>query len=123
MNVLKNGLVLGAIVSIALVSGCASIINSKTQKVNITTSNGSKIVANVDGKTVQAPGIVGLDRSRVEKIITTSDANCAPQTIAPSSVDPIFFGNILIGGLLGSTTDYSTEKMWKYDNTLIISCK
>ncbi|MDE2421529.1 MAG: adenosine deaminase [Gammaproteobacteria bacterium] len=114
---------LSVILSVILASGCASIVNSRTQIVNITTSNGAKVTANVDGRTLQAPGVIGIDRSRIDKVITTQDSNCNPQTMVSSKVDPFFFGNIIIGGLLGSTTDYSTEKMWRYDDTLIIACK
>ena len=120
---MKKILGLSVVASVVLMTGCASILNSRSQIVNITTSNGSKITATVDGKSVQAPGVVGLDRSRIDKVITTTDSNCSSQTMAASKVDPFFFGNILIGGLLGSTTDYSTEKMWRYEDTLVIACK
>jgi len=43
--------------------------------------------------------------------------------VAEKSVDPKFFVNILSGGSFGSTTDYSTEKMWKYNENVVISCK
>lgn len=119
---MKKLLGLSAIATVVLMTGCASILNSKTQMVNITTSNGEKIVATADGQPFQVPGIVGLQRSQADKIITTSQSNCNPQTLAPRKVDPIFFINILSGGALGSTTDYATEKMWKYDDNLVISC-
>ncbi len=119
---MKKLLGLSAIATVVLMTGCASILNSKTQMVNITTSNGEKIVATADGQPFQVPGIVGLQRSQADKIITTSQSNCNPQTLAPRTIDPIFFINILSGGALGSTTDYATEKMWKYDNNLVITC-
>lgn len=106
-----------------LATGCATIINDKTQKVNISTSNGAKIKGTVDGVPFEAPGIVELTRSKNDKVLVVEDSNCTKQTIAPKKVDSIFFVNILSGGAYGSTTDYFTEKMWKYDDNLTISCK
>jgi hypothetical protein len=122
VNKMKKLLGLSAIATVVLMTGCASILNDKTQMVNITASNGAKITANADGKAFQTPAIVGLQRSKLDKIITTSDSSCNPQTLAPHTIDPIFFINILSGGAFGSTTDYATEKMWKYDNNLVINC-
>lgn len=120
---MKKILGLSVVVSVVLMTGCASILNDKTQMVNITASNGAKVTATADGKTFQTPAIVNLERSKSAKIITTSDSNCNPQTLAARKVDPTFFINILSGGAWGSTTDYVTEKMWMYDNNLVIACK
>jgi hypothetical protein len=108
---------------VASAVGCASIINEKTQNVNVVTSNGRKAEVNIDGMAFQAPGVASFKRAKADKIITTRDPKCNPTTVAPSNVDNIFFINILSGGVFGSTTDYSTEKMWKYQDTVIISCK
>lgn len=104
-------------------TGCATIINDKTQKVNINTSNGAKVTGTVDGVPFQAPGIVDLTRSKQDKVLVVDDANCSKETIAAKKLDPIFFINFLSGGAFGSTTDYASEKMWKYDENLTISCK
>ena len=104
-------------------TGCASIINEKTQNVNVVTSNGQKTEVAVDGMPYQAPGVASFKRAKADKIITTRDPKCNPTTIAPSTVDNVFFINILTGGVLGSTTDYATEKMWKYQDTIVISCR
>lgn len=104
-------------------TGCASIINDKTQNVNVVTSSGQKTEVAVDGMPYQAPGVASFKRAKAEKIITTKDPKCNPTTVAPSTVDNVFFINILSGGVLGSTTDYVTEKMWKYEDTVVISCR
>lgn len=123
MNNMKKILGLSVVASVILMTGCASILNDRTQMVNITASNGAKVSANVDGKVFQTPSIVGLERSKLDKIITTSDSNCNPQTLAPHKIDSIFFINVLSGGAFGSTTDFATEKMWRYEDNLVISCK
>lgn len=109
--------------SMLLATGCATIINDKTQKVNVATSNGAKVKGTVDGVAFEAPGVVEFVRSKQDKVITVEDPNCSAQTVATKTVDPVFFINVLSGGALGSTTDYSTEKMWKYQDNVTISCK
>ncbi len=113
-----------SVASVVLMTGCASILNDKTQMVNITASNGAKVSANADGKVFQTPAIVGLQRSKLDKIITTSDSSCNPQTLAPKKLDYIFLINVFVPfGASGSTTDFATDKMWKYEDNLVISCK
>lgn len=108
---------------VATITGCATIINEKTQRINVMTSTGDKVDINIDGIPFQAPGIASVIRKKGDKIITTSDPRCAQSTIVPSSVDTVFFINVLSGGVFGSTTDYVSEKMWKYEDSVIISCK
>ena len=115
-------LALIAVVALGL-TGCASIINEKTQNVNVTTSSGAKISGKVNGQDFSAPGVVPLLRENKSKIFETSAAGCVPQTSVEKTVDPIFFVNILSGGPYGSTTNYATEKMWKYSENIVINCK
>jgi outer membrane murein-binding lipoprotein Lpp len=110
------------LVSIILMSGCASILNEKTQKINVASSNGKPITGTVDGQAFTAPGVVTVTRAKAAKIINVDTAGCAKQTVVDNSVDMKFFINILSGGAFGSTTDYATEKMWKYSDTVVISC-
>ncbi len=114
------------IISIATISlimtGCASIINEKTQTVNVSTSNGEKVTGVVNGQAFTAPSVVPLVRENKNKVFVTDNAKCAKETVAEKTVDPIFFINILSGGPFGSTTDYSSEKMWKYSENVVISC-
>lgn len=121
---MKN-LVIGALMSgaIALTSGCASILNDDTQNVNIATSTGQTISVKVDGKEFQAPGIITVVREDADKIVMTSANGCTQQTLMPKKVDNMFWVNILSGGSFGSSTDYSTEKMWGYQDRVIVTCE
>ena len=112
-----------AVTVVALASGCASIINEKTQKINVVTSSGQKAQVLIDGVPFEAPGIATVTRTKADKVITTKDPKCNSTTLMPSTVDNVFWINVISGGVFGSTTDYSTEKMWKYQDTVIVSCK
>lgn len=109
--------------SIVLASGCATILNDDTQNVNLMTSNGEKISGSINGVPFEGPGVVNIMRSQDDAIIVASTEGCTPQTVAPSSVDMKFFINILSGGAFGSSTDYASDDMWKYDNSVMINCK
>ncbi len=112
-----------AATSVVMATGCASIINDDTQQVNVISSNGESFAGTIDGIPFQGPGVVSIERANSNKIIVATTDNCAQQTVVNKSVDPVFFVNVLSGGAFGSTTDYSTEKMWKYEDTITVSCK
>lgn len=104
-------------------SGCASILNDKTQAINVASSTGSEIQGTVNGMPFKGPGVVNVVREKKDKLFLTETEGCAKETVAEKSVDGKFFVNILSGGAFGSSTDYSTDKMWKYNDNVIISCK
>ncbi len=112
-----------AIASAVALSGCASILNEKTQPINVSSSTGGEIKGKVDGVPFSGPGVVNVVRENKNKIIVAETTGCAKETVIEKNVDPKFFVNILSGGAFGSTTDYSTEKMWKYSENVVVSCK
>lgn len=103
-------------------AGCATILNDDYQKVNVVSSNAQEFSGTIDGQAFEGPGIVEFKRANEDKVINVTTPGCVKQTVASKTVDPVFFVNILSGGAFGSTTDYSTEKMWKYDDTIEINC-
>lgn len=105
-----------------LATGCASIVTDSTAMVNLTTSNGEKTKVNIEGQTFTAPGVAVLYKTGANKIVVADDENCQGQTVITRKLEPAFFGNILTGGIFGSTTDYSTNKMWTYSDQVMINC-
>lgn len=120
---MKNLIKAAVVSSVILASGCATILNDEYQKVNVGTSNGEAVKGNINGMPFEAPGIVSIPRSQDDAILVVSTEGCTPQTVMPSTVDTKFFINILSGGAFGSTTDFASEEMWKYENSVIINCK
>lgn len=111
----KTLVMLIALVSVVVFSGCATILDGKTQTINLTTSK-SKTV-DINGQQFSAPGVVTVQRSNKDAIINIKE--CNKQILLQKSVNPTFFVNILSGGAFGSTTDYASDAMWKYDQTNI----
>lgn len=107
----------------ALTQGCSTILTEKTTSVNLATSNGKKIDVTIDGQAFSGPGIITLAKSDKDKIIKTDAEGCADETLLQKEIEPVFFINILSGGAFGSTTDYSTKKMWKYKDSVTVNCQ
>jgi uncharacterized protein YceK len=124
-------------------SGCASIVNDKNQVVHINASNGQELNGSVqeitekrvkEGKKVKKEQTytpvsklngsdVMLARSGTKKVVVVDNPECEKETPIKNSIDGMFFGNIIIGGLVGSTTDAATGKMWKYQENVVVQCK
>ena len=112
-----------AIAAAVALSGCATILNEETQNINVSSSNGKAIKGSIDGVPFTGPGIVTVKRENKDKVVVAETAGCANQTALPKSVDSKFFVNVVSGGVFGSTPDYSTEEMWRYDNSVVIACQ
>lgn len=105
-----------------ITSGCSTILTEETHKLNVSTSNGKKIEVVIDGTTQIAPGIVIINKENKDKVLVTKDEACTGSTQLTKEVETAFFINILSGGVFGSSTDYGTEKMWKYQDSVTITC-
>lgn len=113
---------LTAAIAIAATTGCASLFNDRTQMVTVATSNGKSIPIVVDGVPYQAPGIVMMNRAKNPKIITTTDQDCAKLTMVEPELDSWFWGDVIALSVLSTTVDYATEKMWSYQENIVLSC-
>ena len=106
-----------------LTQGCATILTEKTSSVNLASSNGKPITVLIDGQEFKGPGVITLAKSKEDKIIRTSTEGCASETLLKSEIEPTFFVNVLSGGAFGSTTDYGSEQMWKYKDSVTVNCQ
>lgn len=106
-----------------MMTGCATILNDDNQNINVGSTNNSEFKGSIDGVPFSGPAIVSVKRSKGDKIILIDTPSCQKQVLLSSTVDMKFFINILTGGTFGSSTDYATEKMWKYQESVIVPCK
>jgi len=104
-------------------TGCASILNEKTQKINVTTSNNTKTGIRINGLEYKVPDIISVNRSKEDIIMKVDNPDCTQQYLVKSKVDNKFWINILSGGTFGSSTDYGTDKMWAYQDEVELKCK
>lgn len=96
-------------------SGCASIVGGgSTQEVNFQSQPDGALVSlngNVIGKT---PMTTNLKRQSNQTLTFSKDGYQTQTMQLTTSINPWFWGNILIGGLLGSTTDGVSGAVHEY---------
>lgn len=104
--------------------GCATILSGDSQKIDVKTSSGKKVPVKVNGQQYEVPSIIEIKREKEDKLIRVEDKKCQEQQVLlPKKINPVFFVNILSGGVFGSTTDYASGSMWEYDDKVIINCE
>lgn len=109
------------VVATLLSSGCASILTEDTHNMNVSTSNGETTTVSVDGMQQTVPGIVKIKKENKNKVLVAEAENCSDLSLN-KEVEGAFFVNILSGGVFGSSTDYGTDKMWRYQESATVSC-
>ncbi len=118
---LKKALMLTSIIGFGILfSGCATILDGKTQNINLSSSTEKTV--EINGQNFRAPGVITLQRDDKDAILKVE--GCENDVLLTKSVNPTFFVNILSGGVFGSTTDYASKSMWKYDQKNVdVDCK
>ena len=116
-----------SLMGIMLLSGCSTIIEGSTQTVNISTGMDKQIHAVItsSGGTMPVilPQALAVNKSSNDLVINIKDGNCVlpSTTIVKSHLNPWFWGNIIFGGVIGSTTDSASGAAWEYDNNILVN--
>jgi len=108
--------VVSAVIALQAVflSGCASIVKGSKQVVTIE-SNVRGAEVKVNGELVGTTPFTGPIKRGSDTTVLLSKTGYASKTLTLStSVEPVFWGNIIFGGVFGSTTDMSTGSMYQY---------
>jgi hypothetical protein len=103
-----------ALVLVIAFSGCATIIKGTTQVVSINSNvKGANITVN--GEQIGATPFTGQIKRKSGTTVTLQKTGYDSKTITlTTEIESIFWGNIIIGGVLGSTTDMATGAMYYY---------
>ena len=116
-----------SLMGIMLLSGCSTIIEGSTQTVNFSTGMDKQIHAVItsSGGTMPVilPQALAVNKSSNDLVINIKDGNCVlpSTTIVKSHLNPWFWGNIIFGGVIGSTTDSASGAAWEYDNNILVN--
>jgi hypothetical protein len=106
---------------IAILSGCASIIEGSSQQIAVNTNppaaqcdfirEGAQLA-----QIPQAPGSVTVKKTREDIAIQCQRPGYETASyVNKSGLEPWFFGNVLIGGLIGMGVDWATGAYNEYD--------
>ena len=109
---------------VAPLVGCATIMDVTSQNVNLTTSNGRRTNATIytaNGvRQTQIPQTINVQKSKRDIIVKVNNRYNTETTTVPSKMNNWFWGNIILGGFFGSTTDSASGAMWEYDDNVIV---
>ncbi|HYX35010.1 MAG TPA: PEGA domain-containing protein [Oligoflexus sp.] len=104
-----------SLIALALLSThCATIVSGKTQTMTID-SNVKDADIVVDGVNVGKTPYTGpVTRAKSASVTLRKDGYASKTVTLNTEIEPMFWGNIIFGGVFGSTTDNSTGAMYKY---------
>lgn len=111
-----NKLLMAGSLVIALVafSGCASIVSGASQQLSFNSEPSGADVKVNGQKTCTTPCTQMFKRSN-STIVSIEKEGYVSETINPSTgLDSWFWGNIIFGGLIGSTTDFANGAAYQY---------
>lgn len=110
----NKSLIAFLIVSAAALSSCATIMDGDSQTVTFN-SNPTGVEIFLDGKRLGAtPLTVQIKRERNKMFVAKKEGYDEQQMVLSTQLNSWFWGNFITGGVLGSTTDYSSGAAYEY---------
>jgi hypothetical protein len=102
-----------AVASLVGVAGCATILSGTTQTITLSTNvEGAEVF--LDGVQVGTTPFVGPVAKKKEQLRIELDGYRSETVVLSKSLDPVFWANIILGGTIGSITDYVTGAAYQY---------
>jgi hypothetical protein len=102
---IKNKTILKIIVFAAMLGGCASIMHGTSQEMTFQSSP-DEVLVTVGGRVIgKTPVTSRLDKKSGQSVVFSKDGYKPVTMELTTTLDPWFWGNIVLGGLIGSTTD------------------
>jgi len=111
---MKHAFALVLALSLPVFSGCASIVSGSKQELSFqSTPDGASVTVNgrIIGKT---PITTQLDKKADQTVVFSKDGYKPVTMQLTTSLDPWFWGNIVLGGLIGSTVDGLSGAVHQY---------
>ncbi len=106
-------------------TSCASILTESKKKVTIKGLPGTTIVDKKTNATIAEIGNSGETKAKIRKQIKSRTIEARKRGYVPqiyvmdTQMEPLFWANILLGGVIGMAIDYSTGKMMTYEDDYI----
>ena len=105
---------------------CATIVDGGPDTINLMTSNGAKVNAQVISKAgvqeLTLPTLISVPKSCSAVTVHVMEDKKVQQSnaIVSSGVNPWVFGNIVFGGLIGLAVDGMAGNMCTYDANIVV---
>ena len=114
------------VLSVDLLAGCASFLDGGPDTINLMTSDGSKVQAQIYSKAgvqqLTLPTLVTVPKSCSDitvNIIEDKNVNQS-NAIVSSGLNPWTLGNLVFGWLLGFAVDGVTGNICTYDSSVVV---
>jgi len=122
MEYLKNVFVVFVCFSLAMITGCASLFNASPSLLNVMTDpQNAKVtitgLQNMERLTKQTPCTVYLNKGSDYTVKIELAGYQSEEIPIRRSISGWFWGNLLIGGIIGMVIDYGTANMWAHEPT------
>lgn len=101
------------ILSSFLISSCVSILKGSNQTLTIN-SNVDGAVITLDGVEIGTTPFIGEVPKNKTSLRIEKEGYKSYNLALSKSIDPLFFGNIITGGTIGSITDFATGAAYTY---------
>jgi len=110
----KNESILTIIVCTAMLGGCASIMHGTSQEMTFQSSP-EEVTVTVTGRVIgKTPVTSRLDKKSGQSVVFSKDGYKPVTMELTTTLDAWFWGNIVLGGFIGSTTDYLNGGVHEY---------
>lgn len=112
--------------TLVLLSGCASIIEGSTTRVNVLTQDNKPASCNLKNErgawSALTPGSATIKRSKTDLNISCTDqaTGAKGSKVVESDTETWIFGNLLFGGIIGGIVDFSTGSAWDYPKDITV---
>jgi len=99
---------------LAVLTSCATIIDGRKQTITFQSSPTNAIIR-IDGNEIgKTPLTIELYKKESQMLTFEKRGHQLVTMNMDTKINPAFWGNILIGGVIGSTTDVSTGAIYEY---------
>lgn len=112
-----NLILLMAVTIGMLITGCASIMSGTTQQVTFQSSPDGALVK-INGKPLgKTPLTMQLDKDKNQTLTVEKEGYKTFTTSMDTRLDSWFWGNVVLGGVFGSTTDSINGAVYEYNQS------
>ncbi len=114
------------VLCVTLLTGCASVLDGGPDTINLMTSDGSKVQAQIYSKAgvqqLTLPTLVTVPKSCSDITVNIMEDKNVNQSnaIVSSGLNPWTLGNLVFGWLLGFAVDGVTGNICTYDSSVIV---
>lgn len=99
--------------TIGLASGCATIASGTTQSISISSNvEGAELF--LDGELIGTTPYTGEVAKGKSSLRVEAEGYRTETVVLSRALEPVFWGNIIIGGTLGSITDFASGSAYQY---------